>query len=148
MSPKCQQNNVTKIFPIWAPPNQNFWLLQWSGLMLCTHRRRQGRGSCPPWIFKHGTNIVDRGLKVLFFDLFCYFSVFFRCLPPSWKNFCRRPCLHYPCTAECQAEMRWISIIEGINDYWYSLNILLSTGNHSKYPWHGSKMQKCPVRAT
>jgi len=24
-----------------------------------------------------GTNIVDRGLKVLFFGLFCYFSVFF-----------------------------------------------------------------------
>jgi len=23
----------------------------------------------PPWIFKHGTNIVDRGLKVLFFGL-------------------------------------------------------------------------------
>jgi len=27
-------------------------------------------GSGPPWIFKHGTNIVDRGVKVLFFDLF------------------------------------------------------------------------------
>jgi len=24
------QNNVTKNFPIWAPPNQNFWLRQWS----------------------------------------------------------------------------------------------------------------------
>jgi len=24
----------------------------------------------PLWIFKHGTNIVDRGLKVLFFGLF------------------------------------------------------------------------------
>jgi len=23
----------------------------------------------PPWIFKHGTNVVDRGLKVLFFGL-------------------------------------------------------------------------------
>jgi len=31
----------------------------------------------PPWIFKHGTNIVDRGLKLLFFGLFYYFSVFF-----------------------------------------------------------------------
>jgi len=27
------------------------------------------------WIFIHGTNIVDRGLKVLFFGVFCYFSV-------------------------------------------------------------------------
>jgi len=27
---KCYKNNVTKIFPIWAPPNQNFWLCQWS----------------------------------------------------------------------------------------------------------------------
>jgi len=26
-----------------------------------------------PWIFKHSTNVVDRGLKVLFFGLFCYF---------------------------------------------------------------------------
>jgi len=24
------QNNVTKFFPIWAPPNQNLWLCQWS----------------------------------------------------------------------------------------------------------------------
>jgi len=23
-----------------------------------------------PWIFKHGKNVVDRGLKVLFFGLF------------------------------------------------------------------------------
>jgi len=45
------------------------------------------RGLCPPWIFKHGTNIVDRGLKVLFFGLFCYFSVFFFSLPPPWKFF-------------------------------------------------------------
>jgi len=27
-------------------------------------------GPCTPWIFKHGTNIVNRGLKVLFFGLF------------------------------------------------------------------------------
>jgi len=25
---KRHQNNVTKFFPIWAPPNQNFWLRQ------------------------------------------------------------------------------------------------------------------------
>jgi len=56
-----------------------------------THGRRQrgAGGPClPPWIFKFGTNIVDRGLKVLFFGFFCYFSAFFaifrsffRCLP-------------------------------------------------------------------
>jgi len=27
---KRHQNNVTKHFPIWALPNQNFWLRQWS----------------------------------------------------------------------------------------------------------------------
>jgi len=37
-------------------------------------------GGVPPWIFKHGTNIVDRGLKVLFRP-FLLFSVFFP-LPP------------------------------------------------------------------
>jgi len=39
----------------------------------------------PPWILKHGTNIVNRGLKVLFFGLLCYFSVFFP-LPPLPVN--------------------------------------------------------------
>jgi len=39
----------------------------------------------PPWIFKHGTNIVDRGLNVLFFGLFYYFLVFFSVAPP-WKT--------------------------------------------------------------
>jgi len=29
-SPLRHQNNVTNFFPIWAPPNQNFWLRQWS----------------------------------------------------------------------------------------------------------------------
>jgi len=29
-SPLRHPNNVTKFFPIWAPPNQNFWLRQWS----------------------------------------------------------------------------------------------------------------------
>jgi len=28
-SPSRHQNNVTKIFPILAPLNQNFWLRQW-----------------------------------------------------------------------------------------------------------------------
>jgi len=27
---KRHQNNVIIIFPIWAPPNQNLWLRQWS----------------------------------------------------------------------------------------------------------------------
>jgi len=43
------------------------------------HGRRQ------PRIFKHGTNIVKRGLKVLFSAFFCYFSVFFP-LVPHWKR--------------------------------------------------------------
>jgi len=30
-------------------------------------------GVPPPWIFKHGTNIIDRGLKVLFFGRFSVF---------------------------------------------------------------------------
>jgi len=47
----------------------------------------------PPWIFIHGTDIVDIGLIVLFFGLFCYFRSFFRCLLtyptlplPLWKR--------------------------------------------------------------
>jgi len=44
----------------------------------CYHGRRQrggrvGRDPPPSWIFKHGTNIVNRGLKVLFFGLFLLF---------------------------------------------------------------------------
>jgi len=81
------------------------------------HGRRQRRAG----IFKHGTNIVDRGLKVLYFGLyFVIFRSFFRCLLPlpwkrlnsaifryfllifglffvalpPWKMFCRRPCTH------------------------------------------------------
>jgi len=36
----------------------------------------------------HGTDIVDKGLIVLFFDLFCYFLVFFSVYhpPPSKKG--------------------------------------------------------------
>jgi len=30
-----------------------------------------------PLIFIHGTNVVDRGLIVLFSVMFCYFSVFY-----------------------------------------------------------------------
>jgi len=39
--------------------------------------RWQGARALLPWIFIHGTDIVDRSLIVLFFGLFCYFSVFF-----------------------------------------------------------------------
>jgi len=42
----------------------------------------QGWTVAPPWIFIHGTDIVDTGLKVLFFGLFCYFSVFLFSLTP------------------------------------------------------------------
>jgi len=38
-----------------------------------------GRGR--PWIFKHGTNIVDRGLKVLFSAFFYIFRSFFPLAP-------------------------------------------------------------------
>jgi len=41
-----------------------------------------GREAVAAWIFIHGTNIVERGYKVLFFGVFYYFSVFFfRWLP-------------------------------------------------------------------
>jgi len=46
----------------------------------------------PPWVFKHGTNIVDKGLKVLFFGSFLLFFGLFSVGPP-WKFFCRRPCI-------------------------------------------------------
>jgi len=37
-------------------------------------RRQQGEGgSCPPWIFIHGTDKVGKGLMVLFFGLFFSF---------------------------------------------------------------------------
>jgi len=41
-----------------------------------------GQGAWPPGIFIHGTNTVDRGLKVLFFGVCCYFSGFFSLEPP------------------------------------------------------------------
>jgi len=45
--------------------------------------RGEERGTVPPRIFIHGTDIVDRGLIVLFFGLFCQFSVFFPLGPPE-----------------------------------------------------------------
>jgi len=44
-----------------------------------------GRGRTPSWIFIHGTDIVDRGLIVLFFDLFLPFFDLFSVGPP-WKR--------------------------------------------------------------
>jgi len=55
------------------------------------HRQRGAEGRPPFWIFMHGTNIVDRGLKVLFSVFFAIFRYFFR-YPPPWKFFCRCPC--------------------------------------------------------
>jgi len=47
----------------------------------------ESRGGMPPWIFIHGTNIVNRGLKVLFFSvILLFFQSFFRCPPPSLKE--------------------------------------------------------------
>jgi len=44
----------------------------------------RGKGSHGPnWIFIHGTDIVDRGLKVLFFGLFLLFFGLFSVGPPQ-----------------------------------------------------------------
>jgi len=51
----------------------------------------QGKeGPCPTWIFIHGTNIVDRGLKVLYFGLFLLFFDLFSVGPPL-ENFLPTP---------------------------------------------------------
>jgi len=90
-----------------------------------THRRRQrGTGGRASWIFMHGTNIVHRGLILLFFGLFCYFSVIdFRWHPP-WKFFCRRPCGHtYPGKATWGARRHtwWNKYIhEDLFSFWKS----------------------------
>jgi len=48
-------------------------------------RQRGAREAvAPPWIFKHGTNIVNRGLIVLFSAFFAIFRCFFPlALPPG-----------------------------------------------------------------
>jgi len=53
-----------------------------------THGRQQrgaGEPCPPPWIFIHGTDIVDRGLIVLFFSLFLLFFGHFFPLTPLEK---------------------------------------------------------------
>jgi len=69
-----------------------------SGLFLvfesiCNHGRRQlvgngGQGAVAPLDFHtwHRYTVVERGLIVIFFGLFCYFSVFFFRFSPS-ENF-------------------------------------------------------------
>jgi len=50
--------------------------------VLGANSRGQGRAMPPtPWIFIHGTNIVDRGVKILFSAFFAIFRSFFGCPP-------------------------------------------------------------------
>jgi len=56
--------------------------------------RGRGQVAWPPGIFIHGTDVVDRGLIVLFSVIFCYFSVLLRCLTPP-EIFLLRPLLRY-----------------------------------------------------
>jgi len=55
---KRHQNNITKIFPIWAPPNQNLSLRQWSwvnNLMVFIKKRS--------WSWKNSFGLGPTGLK-------------------------------------------------------------------------------------
>jgi len=45
-------------------------------------RQRGAGGPCPLWIFIHGTNIVNRGLKMLFFGILLVFGLFSVPPPP------------------------------------------------------------------
>jgi len=46
-----------------------------------------GRDPWPPWIFIHGTDMVGRGLIVVFFVVFfCYFFSLFSVAFPHWKR--------------------------------------------------------------
>jgi len=73
----CHQNNGTKIFQF-GPLQSKFLATSVMGV--------GSRGPWLSWISKHGTNIVNKGLKVLFFGLICYFSVFFPLPPPLRKR--------------------------------------------------------------
>jgi len=61
-----------------SSPHNNNW---------SSHGRLQrgAEGPCPPRIFIHGTNIVDRDLilVVLLLVFFCYFSVIFSVAPSN-----------------------------------------------------------------
>jgi len=55
----------------------------------CTNNNhgRRHRGAVPPWIFIHGTDIVDSCLIVLFFVFFAIFwSLFFVSFPPLGRG--------------------------------------------------------------
>jgi len=86
-------------------------------------------GGAPPWIFIHGTDIVDRGLIVLFFSPFsvgtpleeaywcyflvflCYFLVFFPLrLSSPLKNFLPTPLARYIPTCDIFCFSFYISL--------------------------------------
>jgi len=54
------------------------------------------KGAVPPWIFKHGTDVVDSGLIVLFSVFFAIFLLFFFRCPPLLENFLPTPLLTLP----------------------------------------------------
>jgi len=51
-------------------------LEKWQGPRMGVGSGEQG-GPWPPWIFIHGTNIVDRALKCYFLAFFAIFRCFF-----------------------------------------------------------------------
>jgi len=81
---------------LWTAPNNKinqswklkFRLLRNLNLLVATQQAwvsGQTRAEAPPWIFIHDT---DRGRH----NGAIFRSCFFRCPPPPWKFFCRRPC--------------------------------------------------------
>jgi len=58
---------------------------------------RQGGDVAPPWIFIHGTDIVDRGLIVLFFGLLLFFGLFPLPSPPPLEIFLPTPLHELSC---------------------------------------------------
>jgi len=103
-----------QMFTQWVNANNLTVKVSKSNILVVIVMGVGSRGGRAPSIFKHDTNIVDKGLKVLFFGLLCYFF-FFPVLPlrkrlnsdilwsfllffglffvPPWKIFCRRPWL-------------------------------------------------------
>jgi len=70
------QAGTTKTLLLHNMFRPNFWKQTWTWA---------------PWIFKYGTNIADKSLKVLYSAFFANFRSFFRW--PNWKILCRRPCM-------------------------------------------------------
>jgi len=85
-----------------------------------SHGRRQ-RGAVPPRIFIHSTNIVDKGLKVLFFGVF--FRYFFVAPPPgnfstdaivrSPKSYKSLSQLEHLCNCKCM--FSWSNLFTTLN---------------------------------